>query len=91
MIQLFDTRYYLKINYSIFFIDKLGTFLLSAADWIAIAVINVYYLVQLKKNEELEEIEEIEMSKLEEERKREKSFRKGVKTASTPKQSLQNL
>lgn len=71
--------------------DKLGTFLLSAADWIAIAVINVYYLVQLKKNEELEEIEEIEMAKLEEEKKKEKAFRKGIKATSSPRQSLQNI
>ncbi|XP_044748909.1 uncharacterized protein LOC123309737 isoform X2 [Coccinella septempunctata] len=71
--------------------DKLGTFLLSAADWIAIAVINVYYLVQLKKNEELEEIEEIEMAKLEEEQKRERAFRHGIKTTSTPNPSLQKI
>ncbi|KAK9876538.1 hypothetical protein WA026_013911 [Henosepilachna vigintioctopunctata] len=67
--------------------DKLGSFLISIADWIAIAVENVYYRVQLKKNEELEEIEQIEMSKLEEERRRERKFKKGRKVTSTPNQS----
>lgn len=44
--------------------NKVGRFLISAADWIAIAVENVYYTVQLKKNQELEEIEDIERKKL---------------------------
>ncbi|KAL3265401.1 hypothetical protein HHI36_009607 [Cryptolaemus montrouzieri] len=71
--------------------DQLGAFLISAADWIAIAVENVYYRVQLKKNEELEEIEEIEMSKIEEERNREREFRKGHKVTSTPINSKEKV
>ncbi|XP_072389964.1 uncharacterized protein [Diabrotica undecimpunctata] len=37
--------------------DQQGTFMIAVADWFAIAVEHVYYLVQLKKNQELEEIE----------------------------------
>ncbi|XP_074042248.1 uncharacterized protein [Leptinotarsa decemlineata] len=37
--------------------DKEGSFMIAVADWAAIAIEHVYYIVQLKKNMELEEIE----------------------------------
>ncbi|KAJ8927774.1 hypothetical protein NQ314_019723 [Rhamnusium bicolor] len=45
--------------------DQTGLFLLSVADWIAIAIEHVYYGVQLKKNAELEEIEETKVDRVE--------------------------
>lgn len=37
--------------------DKVGEFLIRVADWTAVAVEQLYYVVQLKKNKELENIE----------------------------------
>ncbi|KAL1501185.1 hypothetical protein ABEB36_006563 [Hypothenemus hampei] len=37
--------------------DSVGHFLIQVADWMAIAVEQLYYVVQLKKNEELDAIE----------------------------------
>lgn len=41
--------------------NKNCTFLVSIADWIAIEIERVYYIINLKKNLELEKIEELEI------------------------------
>ncbi|KAG5882207.1 hypothetical protein JTB14_024719 [Gonioctena quinquepunctata] len=44
--------------------DKSGAFMIAVADWMAVAIEQIYYMVQLKKNKELEEIEKQKKSDL---------------------------
>ncbi|XP_018568289.1 uncharacterized protein LOC108908662 [Anoplophora glabripennis] len=52
--------------------NQCGLFLIALADWSSIAIEQVYYTVQLKKNKELAEIEEQEALKPKEKKKEEK-------------------